>query len=87
MKAIGMLNNETRELLISLYEKCRNGKRVAEDFSVSLSCVYYLVNRKRKMEAHLMLDSADERLRLLARAAGKTTHYLQQAHCLRAADP
>ncbi len=43
-----MLHNETRELLVAAYEKCKDAKRVAEDFCVSESWVYHLVMQKRR---------------------------------------
>ncbi len=43
-----MLHNEARELLVAAYEKCKDAKRVAEDFCVSESRVYHLVMQKRR---------------------------------------
>lgn len=43
-----MLHNEARELLVAAYEKCKDAKRVAEDFCVSESWVYHLVMQKRR---------------------------------------
>ena len=34
-----MLHNEARELLVETYEKCKDAKRVEEDFSVGESTV------------------------------------------------
>lgn len=42
-----MLRTETRELLVKAFEKTHNAHEVAECFSVDLSTVYRIVERKR----------------------------------------
>ena len=43
-----MLHNEARRLLVQAYEKTHNAREVAECFSVDVSTVYRIVERKNK---------------------------------------